>query len=100
VKVVGLSPRDPATVNPADVDMRSGRIPDLLEDRPFYAPGMEVAGVLDEIGDGVDRQLGTQVMAIVATHRGSAYAGHVVVPETSVARIPSGTDCSSACTLL
>ena len=92
-----------ATVNPTDTAVRNGaRAEAQKEFAPPYVPGMEAAGQLDEIGEGVDTDLviGDQVMAIVVP-RGShgAYAQHVVVPVESVVRIPSGASLVEAATL-
>jgi NADPH:quinone reductase-like Zn-dependent oxidoreductase len=63
---------------------------------------MDAAGVLDEIGDGVDTDLlvGDDVMAIVVP-RGShgAYSEYVVVPAESVVRAPAGASLPEAATL-
>ena len=92
-----------ATVNPADTAVRNGaRAEAQKEFSPPYVPGMEAAGLLDEIGEGVttDLVIGEQVMAIVVP-RGShgAYAEQVVVPIESVARVPAGTSLVEAATL-
>ena len=92
-----------ATVNPTDTAVRNGaRAEAQKEFAPPYVPGMEAAGLLDEIGEEVDTDLaiGDQVMAIVVP-RGShgAYAEQVVVPVESVARIPSGASLVEAATL-
>lgn len=92
-----------ATVNPTDTYTRDGtRAERLRVDPPPYVPGMDVAGVLDEIGDGVTTGFGTgdQVMAIVvpAGSRGG-YAEYVVVPAASVARSPRGASAAEASTL-
>ena len=57
-----------ATVNPTDVGVRDGRRAD--QQRAFdppYVPGMEIAGVIDELGSDVpDRlQIGDAVLGIV-----------------------------------
>jgi NADPH:quinone reductase-like Zn-dependent oxidoreductase len=63
---------------------------------------MDAAGVLDEIGDGVDTDLavGDEVMAIVVP-RGShgAYSEYIVVPSESVVRTPAGASLVEASTL-
>ncbi len=92
-----------ASVNPTDSFVRNG---DRAESQkafdPPYVPGMDVAGVLDEIGDGAetDLVLGANVMAIVVP-RGSSggYAEYVVVPAESVATIPAGSSFVEASTL-
>ena len=92
-----------ATVNPTDTAVRNGaRAEAQKEFTPPWVPGMEAAGVLDEIGDGVDTDLaiGDEVMAIVVP-RGShgAYSEQVVVPIESVARIPRNASVVEATTL-
>jgi hypothetical protein len=57
-----------ATVNPTDIMARIGaRAEQQKADPPPYVPGMEAAGIVDEVGSGVpDRlKLGDAVMAIV-----------------------------------
>lgn len=92
-----------ATVNPTDTAVRNGaRAEAQKEFAPPYVPGMEAAGVLDEIGEDVDTELaiGDHVMAIVVP-RGShgAYAEQVVVPIESVARMPREASFTEAATL-
>ncbi|MGI5328618.1 quinone oxidoreductase family protein [Actinomadura nitritigenes] len=90
-----------AAVNATDTLVRSGApfvIPPTS--RPPYVPGMDAAGVLEQIGEGVDTDLriGEHVMAVVlpsGTH--GAYAERIVVPAESVARVPAGvTDIEAA----
>ncbi|MCM0674975.1 NADP-dependent oxidoreductase [Micromonospora phytophila] len=90
-----------AAVNATDTLVRSGApyvIP--MTSRPPYVPGMDAAGVLEQIGEGVDTDLriGEHVMAVVLpseTH--GAYAEQIVVPAESVARVPAGaTDAEAA----
>ncbi len=92
-----------ATVNPTDRAIRTGGHPDVKGRSEFpYVPGMEVAGVVDEIGDVTPTALevGDAVMAIVVPSgaRG-AYAERVVVPVESVARMPQGATFVEAATL-
>jgi NADPH2:quinone reductase len=92
-----------AAVNPTDTGLRSGaRAAQLREVPPPHVPGMDAAGVLDQIGDGVvtDLAVGDPVMAIVVP-RGShgAYAEYIVVPAASVARAPKGASHAEAATL-
>jgi NADPH:quinone reductase-like Zn-dependent oxidoreductase len=95
-----------ATVNPADVLLRIGDIEDALRDGPLvppYRPGMEVAGVLDEIGDGVRTglRIGDRVMAIAIpiAESGGAYAEYVVLDADQVALAPAGSSHAEAATL-
>jgi NADPH2:quinone reductase len=92
-----------ATVNPTDTVLRSGARADRLKDvAPPHVPGMEAAGTLEQIGDGVDTDLrvGDRVMSIVVplgAH--GAYAERVVVPVESVARSPVVASDAEASTL-
>ncbi len=95
-----------ATVNPTDISFRSGRqfsMAQLAEMgvRPPFVPGMELAGVVDAVGEGTDWRVGDRVMAIVNPRRpgGGAQAELVVVPGASVARVPEGVSLEAAATL-
>jgi len=92
-----------ATVNPTDTGLRSGaRAAQLKDVPPPYIPGMDVAGVLEQIGDGVETGLhvGDHVMAIVVPHGShGGYSERVVVPAESVARVPAGATDAEASTL-
>jgi len=68
---------------------------------PPYIPGMELAGVVDAVGEGASWRPGDRVMAIVNPRRpgGGAQAELVVVPAASVARVPEGTTLEAAATL-
>lgn len=92
-----------AAVSPTDTFVRNGaRAEQLRRDPPPYVPGMDAAGVLDEIGEGVttDLKIGDRVMAIVlpkASHGG--YSQQLVVPVESVARMPDGASFAEASTI-
>jgi NADPH:quinone reductase-like Zn-dependent oxidoreductase len=92
-----------ATVNPTDTVLRNGGRADRLKDiPPPHVPGMDVAGVVDQVGDpaGTDLRPGDHVMGIVlplGTHGG--YAERVVLPAESVARVPAGAPDQAAATL-
>jgi NADPH:quinone reductase-like Zn-dependent oxidoreductase len=92
-----------AAVNPTDTGLRSGGRAELLKDiPPPYVPGMDAAGVLEQIGDGAstDLQVGDHVMAIVVPHAAhGAYSERVVVPAESVARTPADATDAEAATL-
>src|SRR5690625_241731 len=88
-----------AAVNPTDTVLRAGvRVPEGLE--PPYVPGMDAAGVIDAIGEGVMFSVGDRVAAIVNPRRaeGGAYAEKIVVPEVSVALVPDDIDLVAAAT--
>src|SRR3974390_1530201 len=82
------------TVNPTDVGVRNGMRAEQQKADPLpYVPGMEVAGIVDEVGSGVPDRLkvGDAVMAIVVP-KGShgAYREQIVLDVRSVVRAPAG----------
>lgn len=81
-----------AGVNFADLMTRIGVYPDAP---PLPAVvGYEVAGVIDEVGIGVERgKVGTPV---VAATRFGGYSSHVVVSEVQAVRRPEGLDAVTA----
>ena len=92
-----------AAVNPTDTGLRAGLYAARYQDiPPPYVPGMDAAGVLDQIGPDVstDLEIGQHVIAIVVP-RGShgAYSELVVVPAESVTRAPAGASYAEAATL-
>lgn len=73
-----------AGLNPFDSKVRSGAIPRALPS----GQGAEFAGVVDEVGPGVEASLlGTEVLGWIAS---GAQADHVVTAATSVAPKPTG----------
>lgn len=93
------------SVNPTDTLFRAGSQAARLSGRPGpYVPGMDTAGVIDELGPETDSRLkvGDRVVAFVipAGPHGGAYAEYVVVPEASVVLAPAGVDFPAASTLL
>ncbi|HXZ63009.1 MAG TPA: alcohol dehydrogenase catalytic domain-containing protein, partial [Acidimicrobiales bacterium] len=93
-----------AAVSPTDTFVRNGARAEAQQvaGPPPYIPGMDVAGVLEQIGEGAATPLrpGDHVMAIVLP-RGShgGYSEQVVVPVESVARTPDGVTDVEASTL-
>ncbi|MCG7210101.1 NADP-dependent oxidoreductase [Streptomyces arenae] len=90
-----------AAVNPVDTMVRRG-MAFVSDAEPPYVPGMDAAGVVDQIGEKVDvgLRIGDRVMAVAVisgTH--GAYAEHLVVPADSVVRIPTGVPDIQAATL-
>jgi NADPH2:quinone reductase len=92
-----------ATANPTDVGVRNGtRAEQQKADPPPYVPGMDVAGIVDEVGSDVPDRLkvGDAVMAIVVP-KGShgAYREQIVLDARSVVRAPAGKTHAEAATL-
>lgn len=95
-----------AAVNPTDTAFRqdgAGPLgPDPQEPVPQpWIPGMELAGTVDAVGDGVAWRPGQRVMAVLTPRRpqGGAYAEQVVVPADAVAATPDGISDVHAATL-
>ena len=90
-------------VNPTDTMARNGsRAEQQNIDPPPYVPGMDVAGVVDEVDDDVSTNVavGDAVMAMVvpkASH--GAYREQIVLNARSVVPAPAGTSHVEACTL-
>lgn len=92
-----------AAVNPTDTLARNGsRAEQQKVDPPPYVPGMDAAGVVDEVGDEVSTgvQVGDAVMAMVVP-KGShgAYREQVVLNARAVVPAPTGATHVAACTL-
>jgi NADPH:quinone reductase-like Zn-dependent oxidoreductase len=92
-----------AAVNPTDTYTRNGSRHELLKDLdPPYVPGMDVAGMVDEIGPDTrtDLRVGDRAMAIVipkGQHGG--YSDSLVLPADSVTHAPAGATLAEAATL-
>lgn len=116
LKVVDLPEPEPAAgevrirvhavaVNPTDITFRSGGRAAQLAGRPGpYVPGMDVAGVIDKLGEGTDGRLavGDPVIAYVIPFgpHGGTYAEKIVVTASSVVPAPRGASFPEASTLL
>ena len=92
-----------ASVNPTDLSIRNGaRAETLRAIAPPYVPGMDAAGVIDEIGPGTETDLaiGTPVMAmVVPVGNHGAYRESIVLSIDSVTRSPEGFSHSEVATL-
>jgi NADPH:quinone reductase len=94
-----------AAVNPTDTLLRvNGPLPgaDGTQGKPPWVPGMDAAGTIEAIGDGVERfTLGERVMAAVrpVSPDGGAQQELVVVPAASVVSLPEGATFEAASTL-
>ncbi len=92
-----------AAVNPTDLFVRDGsRAAQQKADPPPYVPGMDAAGIVDEVGDGVSTgvKVGDAVIAMVIP-KGShgAYREQIVLNARAVVPAPRGTTHVEACTL-
>ncbi len=92
-----------AAVNPTDTMARNGsRAEQQKVDPPPYVPGMDAAGIVDQVGDGVTTGVafGDAVMAMVVP-KGShgAYREQIVLEARAVVPAPAGTSHVQACTL-
>lgn len=84
-----------AGVARADTLQRQGKYPPPAGASDI--PGLDVAGTVDSIGDGVQGlNIGDRVCAILA---GGGYAEYVAVPASQVLRIPEGWSAVEAATL-
>ena len=72
-----------AGINFADIMQRRGHYHGGPE--PPYRPGMEVAGVVDAVGEGVNRETGEPVVSLVD---GGGYAEHAVADARGLLEIP------------
>jgi NADPH:quinone reductase-like Zn-dependent oxidoreductase len=92
-----------AAVNPTDISARDGtRAAQQKADPPPYVPGMDAAGIVDEVGDGVATgvKVGDAVVAMVVP-KGShgAYREQIVLNARAVVHAPKGTTHVQACSL-
>ncbi|MEV5848642.1 NADP-dependent oxidoreductase [Streptomyces sp. NPDC051985] len=93
-----------ATVNASDTLIRCGAraAGEGEEGPPPYVPGMEAAGLVEAVGEGVAAEpaVGERVMAfVVPVGSRGAYAERIVVPAESVARVPSHVSDAEAATV-
>lgn len=92
-----------AAINPTDVMARNGsRAAQQKVDPPPYIPGMDVAGIVDQMGEGVTTgvKVGDAVMAMVVPKGAhGAYREQIVLDQRAVVPAPAGTSHVEACTL-
>lgn len=89
-----------AAVSPTDAGVRTGAY-DTSGSEPPYVPGMDAAGVVDEVGDGSSWAVGDEVMAIALPlgEHGGAYREQLIAPDDSIARVPAGSTLEEAATV-
>src|SRR5258708_16063866 len=73
-------------VNPVDTYIRSGLYP--LKPSLPYTPGMDAAGIVELIGDGVTQVASGDSVYVAGTISG-AYAQHALCTESQVHRLPA-----------
>jgi NADPH:quinone reductase-like Zn-dependent oxidoreductase len=90
-----------AAVNPTDTMVRNGRRADSPRAQTFDVPGMDVCGIVSEVGDGVDElAVGDRVVAVVVpAGEHGAYREDVVLPVASVVPAPAAVSDVEAATL-
>lgn len=88
-----------ARVNFADT-MRRRNMPYPYPSEPLFTPGGEVAGIVEELGEGVQLPVvGTPVFAFVGAGGSTGYAQYTVADAGNVIPIPPGLDAKQACAL-
>jgi len=92
-----------AAVNPTDIVGRNGgRAKMQKKDPPPYVPGMDIAGIVDQVGEGATTgvRVGDRVMAMVVPDGiHGAYREQIVLDQRAVVAAPKGTSHAEACTL-
>ena len=93
-----------AAVNPTDTYARNGTYAAAAGGAPQlpWIPGMDVAGVVDEVGPDGDGRLavGDRVMAVVLpTGSHGGYREQLALPAASVVRVPAGANDAEAASL-
>ncbi len=92
-----------AAVNPTDTMARNGsRAEQQKLDPPPYVPGMDAAGIVDEVGEGVTTgvKVGDRVIAMVCPNANhGAYREQIALKARAVVPAPAGTTHVEACTL-
>ena len=92
-----------ASVNPVDVSVRNGSMAQMQKvNPPPYIPGMDAAGIIDQIGEDVktDLKVGDSVMAMVVPNGDhGAYKENIVLDQNAVVKAPENTTHIQASTL-
>ncbi|MAI33791.1 MAG: Zn-dependent oxidoreductase [Rhodopirellula sp.] len=92
-----------AGINPVDVMVREGDLAPLFADiEPPYVPGMDISGVVDAVGDGVDPgMVGQAVSGLVDNHGAyGGYSEYICLPVTSVIPVPEKASFPEAASFL
>lgn len=90
-----------AAVNPVDWKIRSGQLRLVFRVKPPAVLGMDVAGVVEELGAGVTSfEIGDELLGLAEPSRGSgAFAEYALVRADHAARRPPGLSAESAAAL-
>jgi NADPH2:quinone reductase len=83
-----------SAINPSDVKKRAGAFPDLL-DHGFVIPDSDGAGIIESVGEGVDKsRKGERVWVFQAQHqrRYGTAAEYVAISSYYAPRLPETTD--------
>jgi NADPH:quinone reductase len=86
-----------AGVSGYDLMIRSSR---LMPPRPPYTPGVDVVGMIDKLGDGVDSLDAGQQVAALLGMEGGGYAEYVCLPASDCVPVPDGQDPANAVCLV
>ncbi|WP_197041000.1 NADP-dependent oxidoreductase [Chondromyces apiculatus] len=79
-----------AGVNPVDAKSREGYLKQSMGDRLPFVLGLDVAGVVEQVGTGVTRfRKGDAIYAFLDRTRGGGYAEYAIVKEGEAAPKPS-----------
>lgn len=86
--------------NPVDAGIRGGYLSDVYEVSFPHIPGVDVAGTIAELGDGVQRwKVGDVVVAFLPLDADGAAAEYTLVPAESLAAAPRSVDLTDAAAL-
>lgn len=95
-----------AGVNPVDEMVRDGSLASWFAGlEPPFIPGMDIAGTVDEVGEGVDSQcglaVGQDVVGVVDNYGGyGGYSQYVCLPAASVIPMQRGATFPGAASIL
>ena len=89
-----------AGVNPIDWKVRSGYMKEMFRNRLPIIPGVDMAGVIEIVGDGVpDFKKGDMVYGYLGVGGSGTYAQYVAAEATALAHKPQSTDFIQAAAL-
>ncbi|OMC57239.1 NADPH:quinone reductase [Mycobacterium sp. IS-836] len=86
--------------NPVDAGIRGGYLSEVYEISFPHIPGVDVAGTIAELGDGVQRwNVGDAVVAFLPLDADGAAAEYAIAPAESLAAAPQSVDLADAAAL-